>query len=113
MPGSDNIIQLDAVKQQAALPDEVPEFIKPRGIADMTDIDADMYMASLRDRRLKAAQQVSEAKQAKARVDNLNNRQKLERKIAQVERADIKAKEAVEKLEDLLIQMRTMVIQYE
>lgn len=111
---TDNVVHLDSVKQQAATPaaDAVPEFIKPRSIADMTDLEQDQYMAALRDRRLKAMQAVSEAKRAKAEASSLADRKKIESKIVQCERVEQKLIEQTEKLETLVIQLRTLVVQY-
>lgn len=111
---TDNVVHIDSVKQQATTPaaDAVPEFIKPRSIADMNDIEQDTYMAALRDRRLKAMQAVSEAKRAKAEASSMTDRKKIEAKIAQCERKEAQAKDALEKLETLVIQLRTLVVQY-
>ena len=114
----DNVVVLDLAKQaqQASPPadtDAVPDFIKPHHIGTMSATDADLYLSSLRDRRLRAAQQIAEAKQAKQNIANIASRDKVERKIAQVARAAEKADVACEKLEELVFQMRALQLQLE
>ncbi len=117
MTNNDNIVNLDAHKQRTALdavdPNEVPEFIKPRGLCDMSDADQDLVIAQLRDRRMRAIQHISEQKAAKARIANASNRAKVEKKLAQVERAEKAVAEKLDKLEELLHQLRALNLQYE
>lgn len=116
---SDNIVSLEQTRRevQAAAnlaPDApVPEFIKPRGLSDMTDMEQDAYLIALRDRRLAATRKLVEAKEAKAQLANLSARMKIEKKIAQVDKAAVKAQEVHDKLEQLIFDLRALILQAE
>lgn len=122
---SDNIVKLEQARREMSLTnadaaasagqpsDTVPDFIKPRSIADMTDTEADAFLVDLRNRRMKAQQLIKQQKEAKAAIASAAARAKIEKKIAQVERAEAKAGDAIDKLETLLFQLRALVLQNE
>lgn len=109
------VVSLDAVKRdkmmEAAAEEPVPEFIKPRSIADMSDTEQDNYLLAIRARRLEAVRKVEAVKQAKNELSALSSRHKLERKLEQVRKAEEKVIASIEKLEELVFQARALSLQ--
>lgn len=111
---ADNVIALETAHREAVpASDTPPDFIKPRSIVDMTDTEADAFLVALRERRLRAAEMIKQQKAAKAAVDSAVARQKIEKKIAQCERAEERLGVALDKLETLVFQLRALVLQHE
>ena len=108
---SDNVVSLEQTRRDAQL--AVPEFIKPRSLAEQPDSEQDAYLIALRDRRLAATRKLAEAKEAKAQLANLSARMKIEKKIAQVDKAAVKAQEVHDKLEQLIFDLRALILQAE
>jgi hypothetical protein len=112
-----NIVSLEDVKRDKMLdeaardPDAVPEFIKARSIADMTETEQDEWLIGIRSRRLEAIRKLETVKQAKTELSALSARHKLEKKLEQVRKAEEKVLASLEKLEELVFQARALSLQ--
>lgn len=107
-----NAVMPDAEPASATAEPAIPEFIKPRSIADMSDTEADAHLIALRDRRMKMAAYLKEQEQAKANVASAVALHKIEKKIGMVKRAEEKLVAAFEKMEEQLHQLRALRIQH-
>jgi hypothetical protein len=111
------IVSIDAVRRdqqiaEALLPDApVPDFIKPRSIADMTDTEQETMLIALRTRRLEAIQKIQQMQKQKADLSSANSRIKLEKKLEQIKRQEEKTLAAIDKLEELIFQGRALALQ--
>lgn len=111
------IVNIDAVRRDQQIADAllpnapVPEFIKPRSIADMTDTEQETMLIALRQRRLEAVQKLQQLQKQKAEIASVSSRLKLEKKIEQIKRQEEKAITALDKLEELVFQGRALALQ--
>ena len=95
-------------KSAAALVDEA---ITPKSLADMTELEQEMFLRTLRDRRLKASQILTAARAAKRHTATVQASVKLEKKIEAVQKQYDRVDAALNKLEDMLISLRALQLQ--
>lgn len=114
---SPTVVSIDTVRREKQIADAalsaapVPDFIKARSIADMTDEEQDHWLMGIRARRLEAIRRVEAVKQQKAELSSLSSRHKLEKKLEQVRRQEEKLNVTLEKLEELVFQARALALQ--
>jgi len=90
----------------------VDDPINPKSLLNMTDVEQDAFLQTLRDRRLRAAELIKSAQQAKHHASSIASAIKLERKAEQAQRQYEKANKALERLEELLYDLRALTLQH-
>jgi hypothetical protein len=90
----------------------VDDPISPKSLLNMTDVEQDMFLQQLRDRRLRAAEMIKQAQLAKHHATSIASSIKVERKAEQAQRQFIKASKALERLEELLYDLRALTLQH-
>lgn len=117
MGDNDNVIKLPVkghakapVQPQAAqafsMSDAGP--INPKSILDMTEVEQELFLRSLRDRRLKAAEAIANARAAKRQIANVQNNVRMEKKIEAVQKQHDRVATALAKLEEMVLSMRAL-----
>lgn len=86
--------------------------INPKSLLNMTDVEQEVFLNQLRDRRMRAAEQMRRAAHAKLQVTALAISIKLEKKADQVQRQYDKASKALDKLEELIYDLRALTLQH-
>jgi primosomal protein N'' len=86
--------------------------ISPKTLADMTDLEQEMFLRVKRERRLRAAEAVKAANAAKAKANSLAGALKIEKKVDQLQRQLTKVDSAMDKMEELMHQLRALRLQY-
>jgi hypothetical protein len=114
MPKDDNNVvklrQPRADKPAAGV--AVSDAITPKSILNMTEVEQELFLNQLRDRRMKAAETLRQAKRAKQHADSIAVTIKLERKSSQAEKQLEKTTKALERLESLIYDLRALHMQY-
>ncbi len=90
----------------------VDDAINPKSLLNMTDVEQEVFLNGLRDRRMRAAEQMRRAAHAKLQVTALAISIKLEKKADQVQRQYDKASKALDKLEELIYDLRALTLQH-
>jgi len=90
----------------------IGDVINPKSLLNMTDVEQEVFLNQLRDRRMRAAEQMRRAAHAKLQVTALAISIKLEKKADQVQRQYDKASKALDKLEELIYDLRALTLQY-
>jgi len=90
----------------------VDDVINPKSLLNMTDVEQDVYLQQLRERRMRAAEVLRAARQNRARAESITAMVKLERKADQVEKQLEKATKALDKLEELIYALRALNLQH-
>jgi BarA-like signal transduction histidine kinase len=78
----------------------------------MTDIEQDMFLQHLRERRLRVVELMRQAARAKQQITSAAALMKFEKKQDQVEKQLERTHKALEKLEELVYDMRALALQY-
>lgn len=86
--------------------------INPKSLANMTDVEQEAWLRSIRDRRLKAIVAVRDAHEKKVRATVISGMVKIEKKTAQIDKVTEKIDKDMEKLEQLLFDLRALQLQY-
>ena len=108
----DNVVALRPVKPaqskaaQAADVNAAP--INPKSILDMTEVEQELFLRSLRDRRLRAVQLIEQARAAKRHIVNTQNNIRMEKKIEAVQKQHDRTAAALTKLEEMVMSMRAL-----
>ena len=115
MPNDDSnkVVKLRQPAQQSAagvVVDDDP--IQPKSLLNMTDVEQDVFLQQLRDRRLRASEMIKEAQRAKHHASSIASAIKVERKAEQAQRQYVKANKALERLEELLYDLRALTLQH-
>lgn len=90
----------------------IDEVMQPKSLLNMTDVEQDMFLQQLRDRRMRAVEVLRAARQNRERAATITAMVKLERKADQVERQLEKATKALDKLEELIYSLRALNLQH-
>jgi hypothetical protein len=90
----------------------VDDAIMPKSFLNMTQVEQDMFLQQLRDRRLKAAKLLKEAHIAKRHTESVNAMLKIDKKSNQVTKQLEKAIKALDVLDVLLYDLRTITLQH-
>lgn len=90
----------------------VDDAINPKSLLNMTDVEQEVFLNQLRDRRMRAAEAMRRAAHAKLQVTALAISIKLEKKADQVQRQYTKASKALDKLEELIYDLRALTLQH-
>jgi hypothetical protein len=86
--------------------------ITPKSLLNMTDLEQDMFLQQLRERRLRVVELMRQAAIAKQHTSSVAALMKLEKKQDQVERQLERTTKALEKLEELIYDMRALALQH-
>jgi hypothetical protein len=113
---TDNVVKLrQPVGNNSAgvgVDDADADAITPKSLLNMTDIEQDMFLQHLRERRLRVVELMRQAAIAKQHTTSVASLMKLEKKQDQVERQLERATKALEKLEELIYDMRALALQH-
>lgn len=90
----------------------VDEAITPKSILNMTELEQETFLNQLRDRRMRAAQILKRAAEAKHQADTIASAIRLERKAEQAERQLEKVNKSLDKLEEMIYSLRALHLQY-
>jgi len=107
-----NVVKLRQPAVSTAAGVSVDEAITPRSLLTMTDIEQDMFLQHLRDRRLRVVELMRQAALAKHKITAASALMKFEKKQDQVEKQLERANKVLEKLEELIYDMRALALQY-
>jgi primosomal protein N'' len=86
--------------------------IQPKSLLNMTDVEQDLFLQQLRERRLRAVEVLRQAEIARQQTANLTAQIRLQRKAQQVEKQLDKATKALDRLEELIYSMRALYLQH-
>ena len=90
----------------------VDDAITPKSLLTMTDIEQDLFLQHLRERRLRVVELMRQAALAKHKITSAAALMKFEKKQDQVEKQLERSHKALEKLEELIYDMRALALQY-
>jgi hypothetical protein len=90
----------------------VDDPIQPKSLINMSDLEQDMFLQQLRERRLRAVEILKQAAIARQQTANLTSQIKLQRKTQQVEKQLATATKALDRLEELIYSMRALYLQH-
>jgi len=86
----------------------VDEAINPKSFMNMSDLEQDMFLQQLRERRMRVVEVLKAAKAAKSQATSIAAKVKLERKIDQLEKQLERTTKALDKLEELVYDVRAL-----
>ena len=114
MPNDDSnkVVKLRQPAVPTAAGVVVDDPIQPKSLLNMTDVEQDVFLQQLRDRRLRASEMIKEAQRAKHHASSIATAIKVERKAEQAQRQYVKANKALERLEELLYDLRALTLQH-
>lgn len=98
--------------QTAAVAVGASDPIQPKSLINMTDAEQDMFLQHLRERRLRVVELLRAASAAKKEATTVAALVKLEKKQVQVTKQLDKATASLERLEELIYDMRALALQY-
>jgi len=103
-----------APKARGAVPvvDAQNAAITPRSFLTMSELEQDMFLQQLRDRRLRAVQVMKQVERAKEQANDAQSSARIERKAEQIQKQLDKINVAFEKLDELIFSMRALSLQY-
>jgi hypothetical protein len=108
-----NVIKLRQPQPQAAAGVVVGDDpIDPKSLLNMTDVEQDMFLLQLRERRMRVVQVLKAAQQSRMQANTLASALKLEKKADQVQKQLDKATKALDKLEELVYGLRALHLQH-
>ena len=90
----------------------VDEAINPKSFMNMSDLEQDMFLQQLRERRMRVVEVLKAAKAAKSQATSIAAKVKLERKIDQLEKQLERTTKALDKLEELVYDVRALTLQH-
>lgn len=113
MDKDDNkVVKLRQPTQPSEAGVSVDDPINPKSMLNMTDVEQDLFIQQLRERRMRVVEVLRAAQQARVNADTLANAVKLERKAEQVQKQLDKATKALDKLEELVYGLRALTLQH-
>ena len=115
MPIDDNkVVKLHQprVPSKARAADARLDAITPRSFLTMSELEQDMFLQQLRDRRLRAVEVMKQVEHAKQQTNAAQASLKLERKADQIQKQLDKIDKAFERLDELVFSMRALALQY-
>ena len=86
--------------------------INPKSLLNMTDVEQDMFLEELRQRRMRAVEILRQAALARQNAQSISNALKLERKAKQCEKELDKVTKSLERLEQALYDLRALTLQH-
>jgi len=110
--GDNKVVKLRQPRPKAVAGNAVDDAITPKSFLNMTDVEQDVFLNQLRERRLKAAKLLKEAHIAKRHTESVNAMLRIDKKSAQVTSQLDKATKALDKLDQLLYDLRTITLQH-
>lgn len=107
-----NVVKLRQSQPKAVAGASVDDPISPKSLLNMTELEQEMLLQQLRERRMRAVEILRQAAIARQHAMSVSTALKLERKAkaaeAQLERATV----AIEKLEKMIYDMRALHLQH-
>ena len=107
-----NVVKLRQPSTPAVAGVAVDDPITPRSLMTMTDLEQDMFLQHLRERRLRVVELMRAAEAAKQRASSVVTKMKLEKKGDQVEKQLERTTKALDKLEELIYDLRALTLQH-
>jgi hypothetical protein len=108
----DNVVKLRQPVGNNTAGVRVDDPIQPRSLLNMSDLEQDMFLQHLRERRLRVVELARAANVAKQRASSVSIKLKLEKKEDQVEKQLERALKSLDRLEELIYDMRALHLQY-
>lgn len=87
---------------------EVPEFVRPREMLQLSDEQVDALVEGMRERRLHAYKVYQEAERQKALIQNEKDQAKYAKMLEMFEKEHATAEKALTKLEERIKKIRAM-----
>jgi len=109
---SNKVVKLRQPQVTPAAGVSVDDPIQPKSLLNMSELEQEMLLNQLRDRRLRAAVMLKQANVAKNQADSVISMIKIEKKAEQVARQFDRASKAFDKLEEMLYSLRTTALQH-
>jgi primosomal protein N'' len=107
-----NVVKLRQPTPTSAAGVAIDDPITPRSLMTMTDLEQDMFLQHLRERRLRVVELMRAAEAAKQRASSVVTKMKLEKKGDQVEKQLERTTKALDKLEELIYDLRALTLQH-
>lgn len=109
----DNIVKFTIKQnQQRQAAGLATDPINPKSLLNMTEVEQELFLNNLRDRRIKAALIIAEADRVRTQASSLRSLAMLNKKQDQAQRQYDKASKAFDKLEQILYELRALSLQY-
>lgn len=90
----------------------VDEAINPKSFLNMTQVEQDMFLQQLRERRMRVVEVLKAAAAARQHASSVASTIKLERKAETVQRLLDRATKALDKLEEAVHGLRALTLQH-
>jgi hypothetical protein len=84
----------------------------PKSLHNMTEVEQEVFLNSLRERRLRAAAIIKQAHIAKRQADSISSMVKIEKKAEQANKQYEKVDKALKRLEDMLYDLRAIALDH-
>lgn len=111
--GDDNkVVKLRQPQAKPAAGVVVDDPINPKSLLNMTELEQEVFLQQLRERRLRAAEVLRRAIADKQRATTVAAAIRLEKKQAQVQRLLERATKSLDKLEEAIHGLRALHLQY-
>jgi len=101
--------QPQATKPAAGV--SVDEAITPKSFLNMTDVEQDLFLQQLRERRMRVVEVLRQAAAARAHASTVASAVRLERKADSVQRLLERATKSLDKLEEAVYGLRALTLQ--
>jgi hypothetical protein len=90
----------------------VDDPINPKSFLNMTEVEQDMFLQALRERRMRAVEIVKRAIADRAQASTVAMALRMEKKHIQAQRQLDKVNKALDKLDEIIYSMRALHLQY-
>jgi ABC-type ATPase with predicted acetyltransferase domain len=114
MPNDDNnkVVKLRQPQVQTpAAGVSVDEAITPKSFLNMTDVEQDLFLQQLRERRMRVVEVLRQAAAARAHATTVASAVRLEKKADSVQRLLDRATKSLDKLEEAVYGLRALTLQ--
>lgn len=109
---NNKVVKLRQPQPKAAAGVVVDDPINPKSLLNMTDVEQDMFLQSLRDRRMRAVEILRQAAIARQSAQSIASGIRLEKKAEQCEKLLERTTKALDALELSLYSLRALSLQY-
>jgi hypothetical protein len=111
MNDDDNkVVKLRQPKSAGAVMSDDP--INPKSFLNMTDVEQDMFLQQLRERRMRAVETIKRAIADRANATSVAMALRMEKKHIQAQRQLDKVTKSLDKLEEYIFSMRALHLQF-
>ena len=109
---NNKVVKLRQPQPKAVVGATASDPINPKSLLNMTDVEQDMFLEELRQRRMRAVEILRQAALARQNAQSLGTALKLERKSKQCEKELDKVTKSLERLEQALYDLRALTLQH-